>query len=389
MKSSLRTQSNRLSAVALLALLTAVTFVGCSQDPSTHFWKAVDAFKAKEYKEADNLARKTLALQPDYVPAYLLLARTALVQEDQKSAEINYRNAFDMMTQRNYKLRAEDVRAAESDQRIQWQESAFFLADVEFRTMNYQRAEPFYEAVIQDRSDPSMRKLAMDDKQSVRDVSELRRRLDALRGQNMKNPDDPRIQAELSGLFMEMASAMARLRKMKSVSEQVALAGKFREQAREALGEVYEASPELRLPQTEALLDYTESQEKLMRGHYEEALQKAMDATENDPQNGKYQFTVSSILAVLADKIEKDPNFRMDDRLEYTRKAVEFSPEMWRYRTAYAGLLRELGRSQEAYEQLIVARESAKDPETVGQIDEALAEVEKELAVVPAAGSGE
>jgi Tfp pilus assembly protein PilF len=350
---------------------------GCSSGPSGDFRTALDAVKNKDFEKAESAARKVLARQPEYVPAYLLLAKIALVRKDEQSAELNYRTAYDMMRRRDFKLRAEDLDAAASEQKIQWQESAFYLADVEFKTMNYNRAETYYDAVIADMGSGDWKKKAMDDKQSVREMAGYRKKLDALRAQNYKRPDDPRIQADMAALFMDMASGLARLGKMKSVAEQVGLAGQFRTQARQALAGIHDTSPEVQLPQTEALLDYTESQENLMRGRFDLALEKALDACEKDPTSGKYHFTVASIMAVIGSK-QNDPTYRLEDRLEYAKKAVDLEPKFWRYLTAYAGLLKDKGQPKEAMMYLLQARGTTKEPEIVSQIDAALAGIEKE-----------
>ncbi len=360
-------------------LITGLFFSGCSQGPSTYFWEAADALRTKNYPEAQDLARRTLVAQADYMPAYLLLARVAALQNDEQSAELNYRSAYDLALQREFKLRSEDVQAADSDLKFQWQEAAFFLADAEFRRMNYNGAARFYDSVIQDPGSGDWKKKAIDDKQTVREFSGYRSKLEMLRAQNYKSPNDPRIQAEMSALFMEMASGLTRLGKMKSVAEQVALAGKFREQARQALEALYSASPEVKLPQTEAQLDYTESQENIMRGKTDEALQNALYACQKDPSNGKYHFTVSSILAVQAVR-KQDPGYRMDDRMNYALKAIELEPKVWRYQTAYAGLLRDNGRLQEAYDYLLKARDNIRDQEILDQVDAALADIEKQIS---------
>lgn len=360
-------------------LMVSMLLFSCSQGPSTYFWKAADALRNKNYTEAQNLARKALVAQADYMPAYLLLGRAAVLQNDDQSAELNYRSAYDLAIQRKFKLRSEDVQAAESDLKFQWQEAAFYLADREFRTMNYNDAARFYDSVIQDPGSGDLKKKALDDKQTVREFYGFRNKLEVLRAQNYKSPNDPRIQAEMSALFMEMASGLTRLGKMKSVAEQVALAGKLREQARQALESLYSASPEVKLPQTEALLSYTESQENIMRGKTEEALQNALDACQKDPASGKYHFTVSSILAVQSMQ-KNEPGYRMDDRLKYALKAIELEPTVWRYQTAYAGLLRENGRLQEAYDCLLKARDHVKDQEILSQIDAALADIEKQIS---------
>jgi Tfp pilus assembly protein PilF len=350
---------------------------GCGSGPDRHFEAALKAFSDKDFEKAESSARKVLAVQPDYVPAYLLLARAASAREDEQSAEINYRNAFDTMKGREFKLRSEDVRAAQSGLKIYWQEAAFYLADAEFKHMNYSRTDIYYDTVIADSGSSEWRRKAQDSKAAVREFAQNRNRFEMLRAQNIKKPNDPRIQADMSAILMEMSSGLARLGKMKSVAEQVGIAAKFREQARTALAELHQVSPEIQLRETEALLDYTESQENLMRGKHEEAAEKAMQACEKEPGNGKYRFTVASILAVLATR-NNDPAYRLDDRLEYARKAVELEPGFWRYLTAYAGLLRDKGQINEAYSYLLKAREAAKAPEDLAQIDGALAMIEKE-----------
>lgn len=352
--------------------------LGCGSSPKADFSQALEAFSKKDYDQAERFARRTLAQQEDYAPAYLLLGRIGLAREDENSATLNYRSAYDMMSGRKFRLRAEDLQAAAGDLRLAWQEAAFFLADVEFKTQNFNRAIQFYDAVSADESSPEWRKRALDAKQATREFMGHVRMLESLRAQNYKSPNNPTIQAEMSALFLEMASGLTRLGKMKSVPDRLAMAAKFREQAQEALDAIYQASPEVRLPQTEALIAYTDGQEQLMRGKYEDALEKVLIAAEKEPSNGKYQFSVASIMAVIATQ-KKDPSYRLDERETYVKRAVELEPKTWRYQTAYAGILRDRGKPREAYDALVKARGVTQDPDALAQIDAALATLEKEM----------
>lgn len=361
--------------VCIMVAIPILTIMGCGPNPASDFWKAVEALRNKDYTTAQQYADRVKAAQPDYVPAYLLLGRVGSLKGDQGSADLNYRTAYDLMSRRDFKLRTEDVQARDCDQKISWQEAAFYLADSEFRNMNYNRAERYYDTVIKDPGSEQWKQTALAYKEATHDFFGYRRSLESLRAQNIKTPNDPRIQADMAALFMDMASGLTRLGKMKSIGEQVALAAKFRDQAREALKTVYAASPEVDLRQTEALLDYTESQEYIMRGKTEEALQKAMDACTRNPNNGKYHFTVASILAAMGAKLN-EPQFRMDERINYVRKAVELDPKTVVYQRAYAYLLMDTGRMQEARDQLIKAREVIGDNEV---IDAVLADLERKM----------
>ena len=361
--------------VYIMVASSVLVVLGCGPNPTSYFWKAVDALRNKDYTNAQHYADRSKAAQSDFVPAYLLLGRVGSLKGDQGSADLNYRTAYDLMSRREFKLRSEDIQAQDCDLKISWQEAAFYLADAEFRNMNYNRAERYYDTVIKDPGSTQWKQTAMAYKEATHDFFEYRRSLESLRAQNIKTPNDPRIQADMAALFMDMASGLTRLGKMKSVGEQVALAAKFRDQAREGLKTVYSASPELDLRQTEALLDYTESQENIMRGKTEEALQKALDACAKNPNNSKYHFTVASIIAAMGAKLN-EPQFRIEERIEYVRKAVELDPKTVVYQRAYAYLLMDTGRMQEAKAQLIKAREVTGDNQV---IDEALADLEKKM----------
>ncbi len=362
----------------IMVAVSVFLVAGCGSSPLSDFWKAVEAMRNKDFTNAQSLADKVKAAQSDFIPAYLLLGRIGSLTGDKASADLNYRTAYDLMSRREFKLRSEDIQAQDCDLKICWEEAAFFLADAEFSNMNYNRAEKYYDSVNTGSGNTQWKQTAMAYKEATHDFFGYRRSLESLRAQNIRTPNDPRIQADMSALFMDMASGLTRLGKMKSVGEQVALANKFRTQAREALQAVYSTTPEIKYLQAEAILDYTESQENIMRGKTEEALQKALDACAKNPANGKYHFTVASILAAMATK-KVEPQFRIEDRLHYAQKAVELDPKTWRYRTAYAGLLREVGRVQEAVDQLLKAREIAGDAEVIKVIDADLANLEKEM----------
>ncbi len=364
----------------MLATIIAANMLlwGCGSNSKADFNQAQNAFVKKDYDQAERLARRVLAQREDFVPAYLLLGRIGLAREDENSATLNYRSAYDMASNRKFRLRAEDLQAASGDLRLSWQEAAFFLADVEFKTQNYNRAIQFYDAVSADETSPDWRKRALDAKQATREFVGYVKTLDSLRSQNYKSPNNPTVQAEMSALFLEMASGLTRLGKMKSVPDRLAMAAKFREQAQEALEAIYGASPEVRLPQTEALIAYTDGQEQLMRGKYEDALERVLIAAEKDPSNGKYQFSVASIMAVVATR-KKDPSYRLDERETYVKRAVELEPKTWRYQTAYAGILRDRGRPREAFDALVKAREVTQDADALAAIDAALAALEKEI----------
>ncbi len=362
----------------LVATFMVLLIMGCGSNPTSDFWKAVDAFRNKDYETAQSLADKVKAAQSDFIPAYILLGRIGTLKNDQQSASLNYRTAYDLMSRREFKLRTEDVQAQDSDIKISWQEAAFFLADAEFREMKYNRAEKYYDTIISDPASTPWKKTALAYKQSTHEFMGYRQKLDILRAQNRKTPNDPRIQADLSALLMDMASGLRLLGKEKSLKEQIEVAKNFRMQARQSLQAIYSASPETKFPQTEALLDYTESQANIMSGSTEVALQKALDACQKDPTNGKYHFTVTSILSVMA-AVKKDPQYRMDERIEHAREAVKQDPKTWRYQTALAGLLKETGKMQEAAEQLMKARQVAVDKEIIKQIDSDLATLEREM----------
>lgn len=384
-----QTQKQMFRLVPLIfGMVFLLLVAGCGSNPMADFWKAADAFRAKDYETAQRLADKVKAAQPEFVPAYLLLGRIGSARNDEASTNLNYRTAYDLMSRREFKIRTEDIQAQESDLKLSWQEAAFYLADTEFRDMKYNRAEKYYDVIIADSGSGQMKQTAQAYKQATHDFSVYRRNLDLLRNQNIKTPNDARIQADMAALFMDMASGLRRLGKEKSVGEQVALAAKFRDQARQALQALYSSSPDTPpLLQTEALLDYTESQENIMRGKTDVALQKAKDACQKDPNNGKYHFTVSSILAVMAAK-QNEPQFQLEERLEYARKAVEKDPKTWRYQTAYAGLLKESGRLREAIDQLVKAKQVVADKEVLKDIDAALADLEKQMSQ-PSPASGQ
>ena len=237
-----------------LLLVPALGILGCGNDPNSTFERAVTYYKEENPLGAQDSLRKTLALKSDYVPAYLLLARLAELRGDKDSAVLNYRSAFDIAKNRDFKLLEEDVLVREDpDLRLQWEEAAVNLARAEFRSKNYNRAISYYDTVISSDLSPQWKRQAFEEKEATREFFDLDKRLAVLRQQNYANPEDPRIQAEFSSLFMEMASGITRLGNLKEVADFIAQSGQFREQAREDLQRIYDASPEIRLRDTEAL----------------------------------------------------------------------------------------------------------------------------------------
>lgn len=358
-------------------ILLALLLAGCAENPDKHFETGLENYNRKDFKVAATHLRKTLAIAPEYVPAYLLLGRIGVESGDEKAAEMNYRNAYNLAREREFQLREEDLRARDDQVGLYWQEAAFFLADLEFQSMNYNRAIALYDEILGQENSGLWLKRAYDAKEVTRDFPEYRQRLDMLRQQKYANPTDPRVNAEMSLLLMEMATGLTRMGKMKAVAEQVAISKDFRTQAERALEEIYEASPEVRLPQTEAMIAYTDSQEALMRGKFEEALVSAKEASEKDPQNARYQFAVANILQVMDSRSEEASH--LDQILAYSKRAVDLEPEVWSYLTFHAGRLREIGQLEESYEYLQRARRYCKEEQVIREIDETLGAIEKAL----------
>lgn len=355
--------------------ITLLLLSGCSENPDKHFETGLENYKRKDFSIARNYLRKTLALKPDYIPAYVVLARIGVESGDEEAAELNYRNAYNIAQQREYKLEKEDVRVQE--EKIYWQEAAYYLADIEFQAMNYNRAIAFYDVILGQPNSGEWVKNAFDAKSVTQEFFDYRKRLDILRQQKYANPDDPRVNAEMSLLMMEMATGLTRLGKLKAVSDQVAISKDFRNQAKAGLERIYAASPEVSLPQTEAMIAYTDSQEALMRGKFEEALTAAKEASEKDPQNARYHFAVANILQVIDNRSEGAS--QLDQTIAYAKRAVDLEPAVWRYLIFYAGRLREMGQLQDSYNYLLQARKNCQEEQVIGEIDETLSAIEKAL----------
>jgi len=359
-------------------ILFAVTLAGCTESPEKNFETGLENYNRKDFEVAKNYLRKTLAIKPDYVPAYLLLARIGVEGGDQQAAEINYRNAYNLARERDFQLTEEDIRARDEEIGLYWQEAAYYLADLEFQEQNFNRAISLYNRILEHENSGYWLKRAFQAKEVTRDFFEYHNRLSRLRQEKYANPDDPRVNAEMSLLLMEMATGLTRLGKLKSVSEQVAVSKDFRQQAEAALEEIYEASPEVRLPKTEATIAYTESQELLMRGKFAEALEFAEEATDKDPENARYQFAVANILQVI-DK-QSDTSIHQDRITAHAKRAVALEPEVWRYSVFYAGRLREHGQLKESKTYLERARRNCDEQQVIREIDETLAAIEEALA---------
>jgi len=404
-----------------LVVSAVFAFSGCNPDPTTQFERAAGLFKKKEsalpeplepFREGKDTSgqpgygsldtsvsnrrvpqsfydeyfadvkeplRKTIAAAPEFVPAYLLLGRIAALSNDGELAAINYRNAYDYMRLRKFEYREEDIRAQESDLKLHWAEGAFFLADREFSEQNYNRAIVYYDTILADDRLGALKPYALEQKHAVQEFLGLHERLELLRVQNRRRPDDPKVKAEIAALLMELVSGLTRMGKTKAIADQVLLATNFRVNAEANLKEIYAASPEVRLKDIEALLAFVASQENLMRGKFEEALENSKQASELGPNDAKYQFSVTSILTVLA-RGKNDPEYALDERMDYARKAVELEPESWRYLSAYAGLLRQAGRFREAFEFMLDAKSKTQEQEIRSQIDDYLADLEARIS---------
>jgi tetratricopeptide (TPR) repeat protein len=179
----------------------------------------------------------------------------------------------------------------------------------------------------------------------------------------------------MASLFMEMASGITRLGKIKNVADWIAMSAEWRHQAQSDLAAIHEASPEEKYPQTEALLAFTESQSDLMRGLYDHSLEMAKKACELDPTNAKYQFAVANILQVLGDR-DENASVSSDEIVAYAKKAVELEPEVWRYLMFYGGQLRELGQLRDSYEVLKKIHDVTNKDEVLREVDDILAALE-------------
>jgi tetratricopeptide (TPR) repeat protein len=369
-----------------LALLALMGILGCGNDPESTFESAVASYKDKNPLAAQDSLRKALALKPDYVPAYLLLARLAEMRGDKDSAVLNYRSAYDIAKNRDFKLMPEDIGVREDPElRLQWEEAAINLGRAEFRSKNYNRAISYYDTVIASELSPEWIRRAFEEKEVTREFFDLDKKLASLRQQNYANPDDPRIQAEFSALFMEMASGITRLGNLKEVADFIAQSSKFREQAKEDLNRIYDASPEIRLKDTEALLAYTESQELLMRGKQDQALEKAREACELAPNESRYQFAVASILNIMSGSGDNAVDYS-DEILVHAKKATELSPEVWRYLIFYAGRLQDRGQLEESHRTLEKVRRVTSDPQVLKEVEDTLRALESAIAANKAGG---
>ena len=375
-----------MKATRWIPIFFAVLLAGCGDNPDKNFETGLEQYNKKDFTVAKTYLRKALAMKPDYIPAYLLLGRIGVEGGDSQAAELNYRNAYNIAQDREYQLHAEDIRARDDQVGLYWQEAAFFLADLEFQSQDYNRAISYYDVILEHENSGYWLKRAFDAKEVTRDFFDYRKRLERLRQEKYANQQDPRVNAELSLLMMDMATALTRVRKLKSVSEQVALSKDFRLQASNALEEIYAASPEVRLSETEAIIAYTESQELLMRGKFEEALAAAEKATEADSDNARYHFAVANILQVLDTQTESTTN---QTRITAAAKrAVELEPEVWRYSIFYAGRLREMGELEESKKYLLHARKNCQEEQVVREIDETLSAIESALEVESEEASG-
>ncbi len=362
---------------AILVTAALLLLGGCAEDPDKHFETGLENYNRKDFTVAKNYLRKTLALKPDHVPAYLLLARIGIEGGDEQAAELNYRNAYNIAQQRDYKLEVEDVRARDNQIGLYWQEAAYYLADLEFQSQNYNRAIVLYDEILANENSGYWLKRAFEAKGVTQDFFDYRKRLDSLRQQKYANQNDPRVNAEISLLMMEMATGLTRVGKLKSVADQVAISKDFRKQAEIGLQEIYSASPGLKLPQTEAMIAYTDSQEHLMRARFDEALAAARTASEKDPQNGRYQFAVANILQVIDSQSDNPSN--LDQIIAHAKRAVDLEPEVWRYLIFYAGRLREIGQLEDSYTYLLRARKYCNEEQVMREIDETLSAIEKAL----------
>jgi len=376
--------ASRLWYRGFLHLLTALLLVqlGCGSDPMAEFESAVKSYNKKNPVAARSKLRRTTALQPDFAPAYLLLGRIALQLGDENLARLHYSNAFGIMSDRGFKLREEDLVARNGNLRLEWQEAAFFLADSEFQGENYSRATEYYDKILSHDESTAWKQKAFDSKEVMRDFSAYKAKLKALRSENYQHSDDPRIKAEMAALFMDMAAGISRLGKLKSVADYIGMSTEFRNQASENLARLYEASAERYLPQTEGLLAYTESQESLMRGNPDRALEKAKEACEKDPASAKYQFAVANILQVIADRdkgTDEGTTISTDEIIAYARKAAELEPRVWRYLVYYAGRLQELGQLKDSYDVLLKVRDVTGDKDVLAEVEGTLASLEEAM----------
>jgi Flp pilus assembly protein TadD len=361
----------------LLVVLLSLTFLaGCGQSAKSEFDTGAAQYRNLNSVDAVKHLRRAIAIEPEFVPAYLLMGRIAAGEKDDESAPINYRNAYDIVRKRGYQLQEEDVRVKEDPNlRLEWQEAASYLADAEFKNENYNRAQFYYDAILEHSATSAWMKRAHDGKQIVGEFFTHRKNLQALRQQNISHPEDPRVKAELAALFMEMASGLSRLQKLEVVADFIAASNEWRGQAKALLDELYDASPEVRLTQTEALLDYTESQEALMRGHFDRSIEKVKEASEKDPKEARYKFAVASILRVV-DSQNEESNEYTDEILKYAKEATELDPTVWRYLVFYAGLVQEMGDLEESYRVLNRVTKITRDEAVLKEVSETLAALE-------------
>lgn len=362
------------------ALLSPFFLAGCGKSANSEFDKGAEQYRNLNSVDAIKHLRRAIAIEPEYAPAYLLMGRIAAGEKDEESALINYRNAYDIVRKRNYKLQEEDIRAKEDPNlRLEWQEAASFLADAEFKNENYNRAQFYYDEILENSAASAWMKRAHDGKQIVGEFFTHKKNLQALRQQNIAYPEDPRVKAELAALFMEMASGLSRLQKLEVVADFIAASNEWRGQASKLLGGLYDASPEVRFTQTEALLDYTESQEALMRGHFDRSIEKVREASEKDPKEARYKFAVASILRVIESQ-DAETNEHTDEILKYAKEATELDPNVWRYVVFYAGLLQDLGDLEESYRILSRVPKITKDEAVLKEVGETLAALEAAIA---------
>ncbi|MCA9409869.1 MAG: tetratricopeptide repeat protein [Candidatus Omnitrophica bacterium] len=361
-----------------LPILLTLGLMGCGENPDKHFETGLENYNRKDFTIAKTYLRKALAIKPDYVPAYLLLGRIGVESGDEQAAELNYRNAYNIARERDFQLHEEDLRARDDRVGLYWQEAAYYLADLEFQSQNYNRAVALYDEILDHENSGYWLKRAFEAKEVTRDFFDYRKRLQQLRQEKYANQNDPRVNADMALLMMDMATGLTRMGKLKSVSEQVAVSKDFREQAEMALEEIYAASPDVHLPKTEAVIAYTESQELLMRGKFDEALKSAKEASEKDPENARYHFAVANILQVIDNQSESASH--LDQIISYAKRAVDLEPEVWRYSIFYAGRLREIGQLEESKVYLERARRNCNEDQVLREIDETLAAIEEALA---------
>lgn len=363
----------------MFALLVGLFVSGCSQDPIAIYQNALDAYRQQDYAQSTKLLRQSLATNSDLVPAYLLLGRIAEDENQPDSANLNYRNAIDILSRRDFQLQTEDLQALELEPSIRWEEAVQQVAETHFKKGEYDQVRHYYGLLAKHTSEDSWRQRALNASQLASEFQGYHARLGELRAQNIQSPGDPRIESQIAELLMEMTSALSRAGKADSVADLANMANHFRLQAQDSLQRIYESTPEMHLPATQALLSYVESQLQLLKGRFNEALESAQRACDLYPSDARFPFAVANIMAVLSVR-NKDTKMSLDKRMEYTRKALELSPRTWRYLLSYGGLLHEDGQTQEAYRYIRDAYELCDDPNVKGEIGRMLARLELELA---------